>query len=177
MAAPRLQRANSDRLEAVADIELLERVIHKRRNLAADARVPPAKRVPLQIRTSNQDAWARVERVRDALCFVGRVTELSRLDEDAPLPHGAAVDVVDELEIVLPLDGLVDIEEEKRRIAKDLDKRRKELEGLTRKLANAGFTSKAPPHVVEAERERLVAVTRNIEKQEHLLAQLSGSTP
>lgn len=162
-------------LESVADIELLEQVIHKRRNLAADARVPPAKRVPLQIRTSSTEAWARVERVRDALCFVGRVTEVTRLAEDAPLPQGSAVDVVDELEIVLPLDGLVDLEEEKRRIAKDLDKKRKELDALTRKLANEGFTSKAPPHVVESERERLVSLTRTIEKQEHLLAQISGT--
>lgn len=56
--------------------------------------------------------------------------------------------------LYLPLAELVDLEKEKARIAKELDKNRKELDKLETKLNNPGFVNKAPAQVVEAERER-----------------------
>ena len=59
-----------------------------------------------------------------------------------------------DVDVVIPLEGVIDLGAERTRIEKDLDGARKELQGYERKLANEGYLSKAPPAVVEETRKR-----------------------
>jgi valyl-tRNA synthetase len=71
-------------------------------------------------------------------------------------PSGAAAHVVlrGGGEVVLPLGGLVDVAKERERVGTELAQLQKQLAALEGRLANAGFVSKAPPPVVEAERAK-----------------------
>ncbi len=69
-------------------------------------------------------------------------------------PEKAMTAVVSGAEIYLPLEGLIDIEEEIARLEKELEKLNKEVERVEKKLSNENFVSKAPKAVVEAEREK-----------------------
>ena len=67
----------------------------------------------------------------------------------------------------LPMNELVDVEKERERLRKELEKNRGFLENQRRKLANENFVSRAPEHVVNAERERaekLQALIANLEE-------------
>ena len=159
---------------AAEDIALLESIVHRRRNLAAESRVPPSKRVSLLLRPASDAGWAQIVRIEPSLRAVGRVDAVTRLEDGAALPAGSAVAVVGDLEVILPLEGLVDLAEERKRLVKEIAKKEKDLIGLERKLQNQGFISKAPPEVVESERARLVTLQTTLEKQRGLLATLGS---
>src|SRR5690606_34402347 len=69
-------------------------------------------------------------------------------------PEKSMTAVVSGAEIYLPLEGLIDIEEEIARLEKELEKLNKEVERVEKKLNNEKFVSKAPEAVVEAERAK-----------------------
>ena len=69
-------------------------------------------------------------------------------------PKGAATAVIGAMEIYLPLDDLVNLDEERARLAKEVGKVEDELARVQKKLANADFLAKAKTEVVHKEREK-----------------------
>ena len=67
----------------------------------------------------------------------------------------ALAGVSGELEVVLPIEGLIDISSLRSRLEKDLNKAKKEIESLSGRLANKSFIDKAPKKVIEECRENL----------------------
>ncbi|MDR9452538.1 MAG: valine--tRNA ligase, partial [Wenzhouxiangella sp.] len=89
--------------------------------------------------------------------------------------QGAAVSLVGQMRLLIPLAGLVDVTEELERLAKQLDKERQGLASTENKLANERFVANAPEAVVAKERERLTQhqhavdeLTTQIEKLQSL---------
>ena len=78
------------------------------------------------------------------------------------------------MQIYLPLEGLVDIEEEIKRLEKELNKAEEELARAEQKLANPGFVNKAPTAVVEKEREKARLMADTVEKLRRLLQEATG---
>ena len=76
------------------------------------------------------------------------------------LPQSAKAIVGADLEVVMPLMGLVDIDAERERIRKELTKSDKEIAFVSKKLANEKFLARAPDEVVEKERHRLEEESR-----------------
>ncbi len=72
----------------------------------------------------------------------------------------------------MPLEGLVDFEAEKARLAKELDKARVDLKKLEGKLTNEGFLSKAAPEIIEKDRARAVELGDTVATLESQLAEL-----
>ena len=79
-------------------------------------------------------------------------------------PQAAAKAVVEDVEIYLPLAGLIDFAEEDRRLTKEMDKIGKDLTTAQRKLANEDFMAKAPAEVVAKEKERVQTLTEKMAK-------------
>jgi valyl-tRNA synthetase len=75
-------------------------------------------------------------------------------------------------ELFVPLAGVVDLDEERERLAKELERARAEVERARRKLANDGFVAKAPAPVVEAERAKVVEWSATADKLAAQLAEL-----
>ena len=80
--------------------------------------------------------------------------------------------VTNECKMYMPMAELVDIEKEKERINKELDKARKEVEGQTKKLQNEKFLAKAPEAVLIKERDRLARAEALIANLEESLKKL-----
>jgi valyl-tRNA synthetase len=78
----------------------------------------------------------------------------------------AASSVIDGMDLIVPLEGMMDFAEEKNRIEKELKKIEKDSIVLTRKLSNQSFVQKAPPEVIEKDRQRMLALS---EKQARLM--------
>jgi valyl-tRNA synthetase len=70
-------------------------------------------------------------------------------------PADAAVQVAGDVQIIIPLKGLVNVEEEEKRLLKELGKVEKDIDFLGRKLENQDFIGRAPAAVVAKEREKL----------------------
>ena len=96
------------------------------------------------------------------------------LSRDGSRPKVAASAVVEGAEVFLPLDGLVDLNEERGRLAREAEKLLTDLEGVKKKLRNQDFLRKAKPEIVQKEDERLVQLEETLDKLKRAQASLSS---
>jgi len=141
--------ALDDDLEAsFADLIEAIRVV---RNLRAVAGLKPSQSVPVRFVTG-RSALASVLRAATAdITALTRAERVEVLDPAAAEANPAAkalAGVSGELQVLLPIDGLVDLDALRGRLEKDIAKAEKEIKGLSGRLSNPNFASKAPPEVV-----------------------------
>ena len=102
---------------------------------------------------------------------------MARASEIGPLngavPKNAAQVVLGEATIILPLEGLIDLDAERKRLSGALAKAEQELAKVTAKLGNADFTSRAPEAVLEEHREREQSFTDEVKRLGAALARIS----
>ena len=97
-----------------------------------------------------------------------------QLATEVETPDKAMTAIVTGAEIILPLEGLINIDEEIARLQKELDKLNKEVERVQKKLSNEGFVKKAPEKVIEEERAKEKDYTEKRAAVEERLKELKG---
>lgn len=142
--------------QAEEKVDLLREAITAIRNVRAEMQVQPGRRV----RAIFHADPAKVEVLQESSVLLEQLAGLDRqtltfAGLEAGRPKEAATVVAGGVEIYLPLAGLVDIEAERARLQKELADARAEAERSAKRLADERFVTKAPPAVVERERERL----------------------
>ncbi len=162
MVAPWPQKKEGYPQEEAA-FEKIMAVIKGIRNRRAEMNVPPSKKAGIFIATAYQDVF------QQGTPFLIRLAYASHVEIGQEFDLKGAVQVVtDAARVFIPMDELIDKEKELARLAKEKAVCEKEIQGLTGKLSNQGFVSKAPAHVVEAERAKL-------EKQKERLTKIQES--
>jgi valyl-tRNA synthetase len=153
----------------VADFALVQEVIRTIRNLRAERKVSPAKRIPATI-VSGKKKELILEQVRVITTLAGLVEKQVVIVESmASRPENSISLVAGPVEIYIPLSGMVDQEEERKRLKKELSEVQVQIDRLE-KLLESDFASKAPSQVVEKERNKLDEFRQTADK---LKAQLS----
>jgi valyl-tRNA synthetase len=118
--------------------------------------------VPVIVRGSAEQLDL-VERLAGQIRPLARIEALT-IARDGSRPAVAASAVVKGAEVFLPLEGLVDLDEERARLAREAAKLLGDLENVKKKLRNQDFLDKARPEVVEKERARLGALEETLAK-------------
>jgi valyl-tRNA synthetase len=149
---PTFDASRIDR-QAEAEMDWVVRLITAVRSLRVEMNVPPAAEIPLLLKDADDATGARLERHRHLITSLARLSTAGRTDGE--VPRGAVQDVLDEATIILQVGAVIDIAAEQRRLAKEIGRLDGQIARFDRKLANPGFLAKAPPEVVETERERL----------------------
>jgi len=139
--------------DADADVEWLKTMVSTLRRVRSELNVSPGKTVRLLLQDGTERDRARTARFAASLSFLLKLEDIAWLDVGADAPASAAA-VVGELKLLVPLEGLVDLDAERTRLDKDIARVAAEKEKSEAKLAK--FTDKVPPAVVEQERQRLV---------------------
>jgi valyl-tRNA synthetase len=137
-----------------AKMEQIMEVIRAIRNIRGEMDVPPAKTVSAVFDCRSAAAEAVVREGEGYIATLARVSELN-IGVGAAHPEQAATQMAGEVEIFLPLAGLVDIEEEEKRLGKEIAKVQKDVDFFTKKLGNEKFVANAPPAVLEKDRAKL----------------------
>jgi valyl-tRNA synthetase len=139
--------------DAVHEVELLKSVVTAVRNLRSETRVSEGAEVSIHVRAPAVMCQTLL-RQEPALRRLARASEL-QIAPDAVRPKLSAVAHLDgEIEVSVGLEGHIDVEAEKIRLAKERDKARAAVTAADAKLGNADFLSRAKPEVVDRERER-----------------------
>ncbi|MBS0194329.1 MAG: valine--tRNA ligase [Proteobacteria bacterium] len=144
--------------QAEADIEWLKSAVSELRRVRSELNVAPSKQVPLLLQGGAQADRARIERHGASLRFLARIESFAWLDDDAEAPPASAA-LVGDLKLLVPLAGLIDLDAERARLAKEISRVEGEIRKCEGKLASETFVSNAPATVVEQERKRLVEWT------------------
>jgi valyl-tRNA synthetase len=121
------------------------------RNLRAVAGLKPSQSVPVRFVTGRPELMAVLrEGTADitALTRAESVELMTQAQADAAPVAKALAGVSGELQVLLPIEGLVDLEALQGRLEKDIAKAEKEIKGLAGRLSNPNFADKAPPEVV-----------------------------
>ena len=154
---------------ATADIGWLQQLIVAVRNIRGELGIAPGRALPLLVRNGTPEDHRRLDEHHALLHALARLSSSAWIDgREAPQ---AATQVVGQLELLVPLAGLIDIAAERERLGRETARLDQEIDRLEARLANTGFTDKAPPAVVERERSRLAELAA---ARATLAAQLAG---
>ena len=147
-----------------SELDWVVLLISEVRAVRAEMNVPAKAEIDLWLNGASEENLRRLRDNEEAIVRLARLEGIRQ--EDQEVPTGAVQIVLDEATIVLPLADVIDIEKEKERLSRELDKARGEILNLDKKLKNEGFLAKAPEHVIEEQHER----KRDAESTESRLA-------
>ena len=141
--------------EAEAEMHLVTGIIKAIRNARAELQVEQGKHVEAHIDAGeSSDAVRRHVEAIETLARAKPI-QVYGVGETAPAPERARIAVLGSARVILPMAGLVDLEAERQRLEKEGQELAGLIENIEKRLANPGFTGKAPAAVVERERGRL----------------------
>ena len=163
--------------EAVETMATLMEITREVRNIRSSYNIPPAKRVPLTLRTFSPAQDQLLEACRAYLISLARLSQLT-WGQNVARPAVAATAVVQGIEAHVPLEDLIDLSEEQERLHRELAKVEQALDRVNRKLASYDFLAKAPAAVVSQQRasqgELLDARAKLRESLDRIGARLKG---
>jgi valyl-tRNA synthetase len=154
------------RPEAAARMDIVREAVSAVRTIRAELNLAPALKLKALIRPQDEGAAEIFEQHRAMIESLARLQSLI-IDADAKAPRLSAGQVACGSEIIVLLEGTVDLQAEKLRLDKELAKLEKEQSMLENKLSRPGYADKAPADIVEHDRAR-------VEELKAARAKLSG---
>lgn len=151
-------------------IEKIKQIIIGIRNIRTNMNVHPAKKSTLIFVTENDE-----EMIIDSQEFIKKLGFADKIivqGNKNNIPQNAMSVLSEELEVYLPFDELVDIEEEKKRLQGEKQKLEAEVERASKMLSNPGFVNKAPENKIKEEKEKLERYKQMLENVEERLSKL-----
>jgi len=140
--------------QAVAEMSWVMRFILGVRRIRGEMNIPPSRPLPVLLQHVSSRDLAWLEAARPYLDFLARTESVDILPAEAHAPE-SAIALVGEMKVLIPMSGLIDKQAELARLEKEIGRLRAELERTEKKLANPSFVDKAPPAVVQKERDKL----------------------
>ena len=159
-------------MQAAADIEWLKQIVTAIRNIRGEMEISPARQIAVLLRCEQPEevaaGRARLAQYRRYLAQLAKLKSIEWLEGEAP---AAATSIQDGAEVLVPLAGLIDVDAEKSRLDREIDKLEKGLRSVQAKLGNPGFVANAPEQVVAQVREKEATLSTSLAA---LQSKLSG---
>lgn len=157
--------------EAEKEIEILKGLVSEIRNIRGEMNVPPSRNVEICLRVSEPAKKSLIEAHHSIFLILAKGSGITFLDQ-GKIPPSSASGVFEGMEIFIPLKGVIQFDEEEKRLEKELVKLRKEWTQIDKKLTNEDFLRKAPGDVVEKEKEKIRSLGKKTEKLENHLERI-----
>jgi len=156
---------------AEADIEWVKALMLGLRQIRGEMKISMAKRIDIIVQNANSEDLRRLAAFEPLLNKLAKLESVRVLaaGEEAPM---AATALVGEMEVLVPMAGLIDKDAELARLDKEIQRLSGEVQRVGGKLANEGFVAKAPADVLDKERAKLAeaeqALTKLSEQREKI---------
>ena len=135
------------------EMDLIMDVITSIRNIRNEMKVNPGKQIEAILVSENKTDI--LEKGANYINDLAKVEDLTIKKEIGEKPDKSSTSIVNGVEIILPLAGMVDIDKEIKRLEKELEDIESEIKRAKGKLNTDGFVNKAPEEVVQEERDKL----------------------
>ncbi len=137
-----------------AAMERVMAVISGIRNIRGEMEVPPSKEIAVILSCGSEESQTLMRHSEGAIAALARLSSLA-IGIGLEKPEECSIQVAGDVQVYVPLRGLVNVEEEEKRLLKEIGKLDKDIEFLGKKLENPSFIERAPADVVAKEREKL----------------------
>jgi len=154
MVAPYPSASGIENNQAQHDIDWLKGIIVGVRNIRGEMNISPAKAIPLLLSNGDSSDKTKLEQYENYLIGLAKLESITWLDPEDEVPQ-SSTQLVGSMEVLVPMKGLIDIDEEIARLTKKVTKLTNEINKLAAKLNNTKFVNNAPEAVVNKEREKL----------------------
>lgn len=155
---------------AVADMEWVMQFINGIRSIRSQMNIAPKKQLPVLLKDAAASDEQRLAANRDFISRLANLESVEMLSGEAP---AAATALVGKMEILIPLEGLIDKTAELNRLDKEITKLDKIITQSASKLANENYVAKAPADVVAKEREKLAELQQALHQLQQQRTALS----
>ena len=134
--------------DSAAKSEWLKNFVSSVRQIRSEMNIPPKQSISIIIQDATSLDCEKLDSLGSFIRNLGSIESITHKESSDDLPK-SAIALLGEMKVFIPLEGLVDIEEEKNRLEKKLSKLNKELESVENRLSNKAFVEKAPIEVVD----------------------------
>ena len=148
------------------ETELFKELVYKIRNIRGEMNIPPDKKTDVICKTSDQQIIALIKREQESIRALAKVDKIT-VNPDYKPDRTDASAVMRKVTLYVPLKEIIDIDKERTRLEKEIIKITSDLDRVEKKLSNANFIKKAPPHITEKEkkkRDELKALLRKLDE-------------
>jgi valyl-tRNA synthetase len=155
-----------------SEVEWVKNVVLALRNIRGELNISPAKAIPALFSKGTALDKQLLEAHRQFLIKLAKLESIEWHSDPANAPP-ASMQLAGDMEIRVPLAGLIDVKAEQARLTKEIDKLKADSAKIQNQLANERFVANAPPAVVAKERERLSNFASSLQLLQDQLAKLS----
>ena len=146
-------------------MKVIMEVITGIRNIRGEMNLNPGLKLKALVRTQNPEIQKALKEQEGYIRELARVEEL-KTGSNIEKPKVSASSVIGEMDLIIPLEGMMDFQEERNRVEKELKKIEKDLIFLGKKLSNPNFVKKAPAEVIEKDKHRKASLSEKQAKLE-----------
>jgi valyl-tRNA synthetase len=157
--------------EIERDMQLIMDLILAIRNIRGEMNIAPSMQIHAIVKVENNELVEHIEKSAVYVKTMARLLEL-RIGISEKKPKAAATGVIRGAEVYIPLEGIIDLTQERDRLQKEIAKISKDIEVFSKKLSNKNFVDKAPKEVVEKDTTKLEDFRAKREKLEQSLKML-----
>jgi len=159
--------------ESIKEMDLIKEVITGVRNIRGEMNIPPKKDVKIIIDVKRKK---EKEIFKNNLSYITNLAKVESVElvSDMEKPDSSATYVFSDIQVHVLLKGLINYDDERKRIYKGIKKIEKEMEMSKKKLENSDFLNQAPSHIVENVKEKVQHMSMKLEKLYQNLTTLKG---
>jgi valyl-tRNA synthetase len=150
---------------AAQEMDLVREVILAIRNIRGENRIPPSVKFNIRLAPNTGDAQKSLGNNKGLIQSLAKVEEIEIGEVGSLSKCAVALVQTDKVKVsvIVPLEGLVDIQKEIGRLEKTIEKTKKEYQGLSRRLENENFLKNAPEEIVVQDKEKLQILSTRIQ--------------
>ncbi|RLA07145.1 MAG: valine--tRNA ligase [Gammaproteobacteria bacterium] len=145
------------------NIEWLKNIITAIRKIRADKNIKPSDNINIIFDNTKKEDDENIQKFKAYIKKIAKVKEINH-SKNTEIPAEIATTIVNKIKIIIPLEGLLDKEQEAKKIKKQIENLKKEQEFLDKKLSNQNFTNKAPKNIVQKQQEKLDQIKKSIQQ-------------
>ncbi len=155
------------------EAKLLQDAISCVRNIRGEMNIKPSLEIDVLLKTTDENRADFYKGYTGYIKFLTRAKNV-KIGSDIEKPKMCATGILKDMEVYVPIEGLVDFAEEMNRLQKESEKIKKEIEVVNKKLANQDFIDRAPEAVVIKEKEKYKELAEKLSKIEEGIKKIEG---
>ena len=158
--------------EAFNNVELIKKIIASIRNIRMENLIPPKKKIPVVINSKDEKKLSIINDNKDLIIVLAACESVLIKEKPSKLSAKAIVENVD---ITVPMEGVIDVSSEEKRLKKEIENTKKDIEFLDKRLNNKGFVKNASKELIEENKEKLSLANDTLIKLNDNLKKLKGN--